>query len=467
MGRTAAKPLSWGSATTMNPLETLFWRAEADPRLRSTIVALEVLDCAPDWDRLVRAHEWGTRMIPRFRRRVVEAPLGLASPAWVADPNFDLAYHVRRVQVPEGDRWANLFVIAEQLAMAPFDRRRPPWEALLVEGLPDGRAAYLLKLHHSATDGIGGLQLFGLLHARARVGRGRKQAPRPPRESRSGVELIAGQAWRDARSVPGALRKLASGAAHPDELARYAASLRRVLATDAGAPSPLLRERSPSWRFLALEVDFGDLRAAARSVGGTLNDAYLAALLGAFRRYHEALDRPIETMPIAIPISVRQDGAEAGGNHFAPARMAGPVGVADAAERMRQVGAAVRAARAEAALDGLALLAPLLSRLPTPLVTQLAAAMAAGNDLQASNVRGLREDVYLAGAKVERLYPFAPLPGGAAMITLVTHGEVACIGATIDPAAITEIELFKRCLVEGFDEVLALHRGAAGAVLRT
>jgi hypothetical protein len=147
--------------------------------------------------------------------------------------------------------------------------------------------------------------------------------------------------------------------------------------------------------------------------------------------------------------------------------MAGPVGVADAAERMRQVGAAVRAARAEAALDGLALLAPLLSRLPTPLVTQLAAAMAAGNDLQASNVRGLREDVYLAGAKVERLYPFAPLPGGAAMITLVTHGEVACIGATIDPAAITEIELFKRCLVEGFDEVLALHRGAAGAVLRT
>jgi len=43
-----------------------------------------------------------------------------------------------------------LLEAAAQLAMSPFDRARPPWEAVLYEGLPDGRAAYVLKMHHSA-----------------------------------------------------------------------------------------------------------------------------------------------------------------------------------------------------------------------------------------------------------------------------------------------------------------------------
>jgi len=173
-------------------------------------------------------------------------------------------------------------------------------------------------------------------------------------------------------------------------------------------------------------VPFADLRKAARAVSGTVNDAYLAALLAAFRRYHELLGEPVATMPTAIPISVRGDGDEAGGNRFAAARMAAPVGIADPTDRMRRIGAMVRDARAEAALDGLAKLAPALARLPAPAISRLAGAMASGNDLQASNVPGMREDVYLAGAKVERLYPFAPLPGCAAMITLVTP-RPACV----------------------------------------
>ena len=55
------RPLDWGREREMNALEALMWRAEADPRLRSTICALEMLDCAPDWERFLAAHEWGTR----------------------------------------------------------------------------------------------------------------------------------------------------------------------------------------------------------------------------------------------------------------------------------------------------------------------------------------------------------------------------------------------------------------------
>jgi diacylglycerol O-acyltransferase len=88
----------------------------------------------------------------------------------------------------------------------------------------------------------------------------------------------------------------------------------------------------------------------------------------------------------------------------------------------------------------------------------------ATNDLQTSNVPGIREDVYLAGARIERSYGFGPLPGCAAMITLVSHGDTCCIAANVDPAAVTEIDLFAECLSRGFSEVVALHPGSRAPV---
>jgi hypothetical protein len=42
------------------------------------------------------------------------------------------------------------------------------------------------------------------------------------------------------------------------------------------------------------------------------------------------------------------------------------------------------------------------------------------------------------------------------MITLVSHGDLCCIGVNVDPAAVTDGPRFERCLHEGFDEVLDL-----------
>jgi WS/DGAT/MGAT family acyltransferase len=345
---------------------------------------------------------------------------------------------------------------------------------VLYEGLPDGKAAYALKVHHSATDGIGGVQLLGALHSRQRKPSPSKpQPPAPQPGSQSSAELIARTVLRDAaglvHGVTPALRGLVSK--RPDkkvtDAVRFGASLHRVL-SDAGAPpSPLLRGRSLTWRFLALEVAFAGLRAAGKAAGGSLNDAFLASLLGAFRRYHERHGVPIDTMPVAIPISVRREGDTAGGNRFAAGRLAGPVGIVDPSERIAAIRAQVRRARDEPALDGASLVAPLLSRLPGAVLAQVAGGMTKANDLQASNIPGTREDLYLAGAKIERAYPFAPLPGCAAMITLLTHGETACVGVNLDPAAITDVEGFGRCLVEGFGEVLALHPGAAPPLLHS
>jgi diacylglycerol O-acyltransferase / wax synthase len=467
-------PLRWGESREMNALEALMWRAEGDPRLRSTISALELLDVVPGWERFVAAHEWGSRMVPRFRQKVVEPAFGVGHPVWVVDPEFDLHYHVRRIRLPERGGWRELLAAAEQVAMTPFDRARSPWEAVLFEGLPEGRAAYMLKMHHSTTDGMGGFQLFSQLHSRTRESNLAKPQPPPPApEWRTPQDVFLEQARRDARalggigaSVGGLARALADPARALDDGLRFVASLARVLADPDAEGSPLLRARSLSWRFGALDVAFADLRAAAKAAGGSLNDAFLAAILGGFRRYHAELGWEIERMPVAIPISVRREGDDAGGNRFAAARFAGPAGIADPRERIRRIGETVRAARAEPAIEALSWIAPVLARLPAAVLSGVAGRLTRSNDVQASNVPGLRGEMYLAGARIERFYGFGPLPGCASMITLVTHGETGCVAWNVDPAAVTEPERFARCLAEGFAEVLELHPSSAPPLLR-
>jgi len=78
------------------------------------------------------------------------------------------------------------------------------------------------------------------------------------------------------------------------------------------------------------------------------------------------------------------------------------------------------------------------------------------NDVQVSNVPGIPYPVYMAGARITRMYPFGPLPGCAAMITLISHDGTCCIGINMDAAAITDPALFQRSLSKGIDEVLAL-----------
>ena len=460
----------WGRERHMSEFEALMWRVESDARLRSTVMGVYLLDQVPDWERLRAAHDWGSRMIPRFRQRVVDPPLHLGAPTWVSDPDFDLGYHLRRVRLPPPGTFRQVLELAEQIAMTPFDRARSPWEAVLVEAVEDGRAAYFLKVHHTVTDGQGGIQMLGLLHSRTREPSPEKPMPEPPEpEPASPVSVLGEQLRRAPAAIAGLAGRaagLTGGAlARPGDAvggaARFGRSLARVLAPPPAKPSPLLRGRSLSWRFGALEVGLDELKRAAKAAEGSLNDAYVAALLGGFRRYHEHQGVEVDELPMAMPISLRRGDHPMGGNRFAGARFAAPVGEPDPAERIRLVHDFVLDARQEPALDALGMLAPALNRVPTPLVSRWYLAQTTDLDLQASNVAGIPYDVYMAGAKIERIYPFGPLPGCAVMATLLSHAGTCCIGINCDPAAVTEPDLFFKCLSEGLSEVLALATPAA------
>jgi diacylglycerol O-acyltransferase len=96
-----------------------------------------------------------------------------------------------------------------------------------------------------------------------------------------------------------------------------------------------------------------------------------------------------------------------------------------------------------------------LSLLPDSFLESMAGSIV-GSDVQASNVPVYPGDTFIAGAKVLRHYGLGPLPGVAMMVVLVSRAGYVTITTRYDRASITDPELWARCLLAGFDEVLAV-----------
>lgn len=457
----------------MSPSDAVMWDIEKDPVLRSTIAAVALLDRAPDWDRLIERIERGTCIVPRLRQRVIVPPLRVGAPRWVTDADFDLDYHLRRVRCPEpGDLRAALALV-EPLAAAAFDRARPLWEFTVIEGMQDGRAALVQKLHHSLTDGVGGIRLAMMLLDLERDPPPASDAPALPDAERTDRLAVAASALRaDLRETAGLAARtpaaLASGAlravASPRDALRGAAgmarSLGRLLAPINEPCSPVLRGRGLSRDFRTLDIPLADLRAAGAAADGTVNDAFLAALTSGLARYHEHHGAPVDRLRVDMPISLRTDGDAEGGNHFAPARFIMPVGKGDTVERMRLLGGLARSWRAEPALALTDQIAFALDRLPVTVTTAIFSRMLKGVDFVATNIAGPPIPVFIGGAALEREYAFAPPTGAAVNVSLLSMDATACIGFAMDRAAVVDPDVFVAAVQDGFDEVLSVARPA-------
>lgn len=448
----------------MRNSDAFAWEMEHDPNLRSTIVTILLLDRSPDWEVLLERCDRIGRMIPMFRQRVVDT-LPPAPPRWEYDPDFDLRYHVRRVNAPQPGTFATVLEMARHAEMAEFDRARPMWEITLVEELADGGAAVVCKLHHSMMDGIGGVQIGMLLFDVTEEPRDLGPMPPEPPGERSGflggvrdslrydAALVRKVARTTAWSMPAAVLKALP---HPrqsaESLLRTAASVYRAVRPINHPASPLMTDRRLVRRLGVHEVPKPALREAAHLAGGTLNDAFVAGVTGGLRRYHARHGIEIGDLHVTMPISLRDDEDPIGGNRLALMRFDLPVGEEDPAARIMKIHDRSREMRAERSLPHTQMIAGGLNLLPRWYI----AAILRHVDFLASNVPGIPVPVYLGGAAVRMYYPFGPTIGGAVNITLMTYVDTCALGINVDTGAIPDFDVFHTCLVEGFDEVLAL-----------
>lgn len=440
------------------------FRMERDPLLRSTIVAVAVLDRSPDWEHLLRRTDRATRLVPSFRAKLAESPFRLASPRWVLDPDFDLLWHMRRLRVPSRGDMAAVLEFARTTGMTAFDPERPMWELTLLEGLPDGRAAVVIKVHHALTDGIGGIQVITHVVDLSRDPVEMEMPPPPRRGSHGVVPDLTEALVHDARgltsasravigSLPGALMRVATDPARAvTDLLSTTSSVARFVRPVSSTRSQIMRNRRLQWHYDVLDVGLEPLKAAAARVEGSVNDAFVAAVAGGVRRYHDQHGSMVSQLRMTMPISLRTDDDPEGGNRITLVRFDVPVGRADPLQRIREVGAACRAQRDEPSLAYSNQVAAVLNLLPAATV----GGMLKHVDLVVSNVPGIPLEVYVSGAKVEALYPFGPTTGTAANITLMSYGGACHIGVNTDAGAVPDPGLFHACLEESFAEMVAV-----------
>lgn len=464
--RVGTRLRGWDAAT--------FRTASNDPTMRSTVIAMGILDRAPDWGRIRGRFERLTRFVPSLRMRPIYGLTGLSAPRLAIDPDFDLDVHLRRYRLPEDAGWQDLLSDARRMSLTDFDLDRPLWEAAVVEGLPGGQAAFLLKLHHSIADGQAtvmiALSLFEL---------GPDQNPDEPvppdvpegtdvrladiaiANAIDGLRDAAGQVSAGMRSAAGLARQAISDPVNAWAQAwRTASSIGRLTSVADQPLSPVMCGRGTTYRFGAFDLPFGTLREAAKAHALSVNDAFMAALGLGFDAYHRRHGAVVEELRVNVPISLRGDPGDRTGNAsnaVSIARFPFPVAGLTPVERMQAAHDLVARWRDEPALRLADPLAEVSWFVPVPML----AAQARTSDVTASNVPGPPIPLYLAGARIVAAYPLVATIGAAVNVTMVTYDGRAFIGISSDDRAVPDHAALVEDLRSGFAEVTGADVGPA------
>ena len=456
----------------MSEAEALMWRLESDPYLSSTIANITVLDRPIDVKRLRRRMELAVIAVPRLRQRVHPTPVGLNPPAWIDDPEFDLDYHLRRVALPKPGTMRELCDLAALIAADPFDRTRPLWQFVVVDGLKGGWGAMIQKLHHTLGDGESTVRLSMQYLDLER------DAPDPePIPTAAGPEAEEeGQdepstptpldTWRDLlesslRFPLGIARQTRELLLDPAQiptagatLANTVRSIAAQLADVEAAHSPVWTERSLRRHIETLSTPLEEARAAAKRLGGTLNTAFVCAAATAAGAYHRKVGAPVEELRATMAVSTRTRAS--GSNAFSLVRLMVPTGEMPIAERFLLIHEAANTARESSATAGLETVAAVAATLPTSFVTRIARVQAQTVDFATSNVRAADFPCFIAGAQIVANYPVGPLAGVAFNLTLLSYCGSLDMGLNIDTAAVDDPALLKACIEDAFVELAQL-----------
>lgn len=455
-------------STPLTPEDLTFWYAD-QPRQRTTMAMLMLLDRAPEPERLRAAAARAVEAVPRLRQRVVEAPLGIALPRWEEDTTFDLDFHVRRYSLAAetglGSDLDGLFHTIGPIYERPFDRTRPLWELIEIDH-PHGSAVFF-RLHHAVADGVGGNAILAALTDTDRHG---QPAPPVPHKTPGGWDepalasrlaaavrdrlaqdagrgrALIGAAWKTLREPEGVVEAVRAVGDMAEDL-RYR------------SPSPLCAS-GRARRLSGIEMDFEPLRQTRRALRGRMIDVLLTAVAGAMGEWHrDQGHRSVRELLTLVPINLRpreEQGLDAGvGNRATGILVRLPIGRRKPLSRFREVHKRVEARKKNAAQGLVPELAGALAALPRPIYRRLAFASSQQIDLIVTNVPGIPMPRYMAGAEVTAAYPFAPVaPHCPISVALYGYRGRLFVGIDADAAAVPDLDPFRAMLANAFEELV-------------
>ena len=367
----------------------------------------------------------------RFRQRLAWPRWGFGTPFWEDDPDFDLNYHLQRATLPPPGDQAALQDVVSLLVSTPLDLSRPLWQFHLIEGYAEC-CALVLRFHHSIGDGMALMHVILSLtdsdpnapwpeiepqppHPRPGKRAGMPSAPPVSRVVREGLDL-----WAE----PSRIRDLGQrGREAVADLARFL-----LLPPD---PDTVLRgelgvTKRAAW---SADIPLEEITIIRRNLGGTVNDVLLTVVAGALRRYLQGHGEPVDRLTIraTIPVNLRRPGKEDQlGNRVGAVFVTLPVSIADPACRLGEIVRHMdsRKDSLEAPVFYIALYA--LGQTPARIANTLINTFSNRATAVMTNVKGPPGRLYLAGAPLESLLPWAPTTGrmGLAISILSYAGQV-------------------------------------------
>lgn len=420
------------------------------------IALLGVFDAAPflladgsvDVSRIRRELVARARRVVPFRQRVLWTRFGEGMPVWAEDPSFDPDRHVEGTTLPPGDDLAD-WAAGRILRPLPLDR--PLWRAEVVGGLPGGRFAVIVVVHHVLADGITGVALAGSLLDPAPDATLPPTAPQPTPLLPTRRDI-----YRDRlQALAAGLGRIRAGtpahrsAAHRIRAVRSRLRETRVLLGTRTSPTSLPRTVGPTRRLVVLRWPLEDLRASGHALGVTVNDLLLAAVTGGLRELLLARGDDVErlTLRTSVPAATRE-GRQASGILLVDL----PVRESDPLRRLELVHRAT--AEQKRGLNADTADITDVMRLPRPLarlgMRWLRRFGGTRVNLFVSDVPGPPAPLWLAGARLLEAVPVAPLVQhvGLCVAALSYAGELAM--SVHADGSVTELELLAEGMAADF-----------------
>jgi diacylglycerol O-acyltransferase / wax synthase len=402
-------------------------------------------------------------MLPPFRWRLVEVPLGLDLPYWVEDPDFDIDFHIRESAVPPPGNDRQVAETVARIYARPLDRGHPLWELYLIHGLESGHVALLTKIHHSVVDGVSGNEILTMLLDSSPEGR----EIDPPKGNRSGERVpsdlemltrgmlgLPRQPLRMLRSAPSAvphLLDLPGANAFPavPTLSRVAQRLLgsgdpQLLEISSARPprtcfnAPVSSHRSFAFGSLSLDA----VKAIKNKLGITVNDVVVALCTSALRSW--LLDRdelPDDPLVAFVPVSVRtEDERSSYGNRISAMIVPIPTDEPHPRKRLLRTHDVLKAAKdhhqalpANLLTDATAFIPPAVAARAARTTVQLLGRTRPPVNLVISNVPGPRAPLYCAGAQLQANFPVSVVVDGVGLnITVMSYRDHLDFGIVAD-----------------------------------
>lgn len=408
-----------------------------------------------------------------FTQVVRPAPLRVHHPVWVPVPELDVDAHLDHVVLADGGIAALGRAVGAVLA-EPLDRDRPLWHLTVVEGLDHGRLALVLRVHHSVMDGVGGIENLGALFDLEPTPAAPDERPGPEPDAATpfdgavdGLDHLAEAVVERVRSVARVVPLLGrtAGAVVDVALGRSAAG-GRTGGTPLRAPSvPFTGAVAPGRLAGFTSVPIADVTAIREATGLTVNETLLAVCGRALRAYLIGRSSlPAEPLLASCPVSIRtEDDRYEFGNRLSVMFTRVHTEIHDPAEAVAATRRSSRAARLEHRQLGPDLLGdwaeaadPTLVSAATDLLsrTRLADRLPPPHNLVFSSIQGPPVPVYLAGARVERAYPFGALFEGSGLtLTTLTYADAIDVGVTADPALVPDPQVVADAFAQAVGEL--------------